>query len=126
MTRFEKGAVEGALLLLGFPVALRASGPCERPEFMNEHKDVATLQRLETAWSIAYLKGDTEFELCLLAPDSTEIMGSGDVAALKDELGFAEANQGTNLAIPDLPKSTILLHGNAAVAYGTSRGKEHV
>lgn len=126
MTEIEKSVVKGALLLLFFSFALKASGSCERPELLNEHKDVATLQRLETAWSIAYLKGDTEFERCLLTPDFTEIMGSGEVAALKDELGFAEANQGKNLPIPDFPKSTILIHGNAAVAYGTSSSKEHV
>jgi len=126
MTGFEKRVVKGALLLLCLPVALKASNSCVRPELRNEHKDVATLQRLETAWSIAYLKGDTEFERCLLTADFTEIMSSGDIAVLKDELGFAEANQGKNLSIPDLPKSTILLHGNVAAAYGTSRGKAHV
>jgi hypothetical protein len=115
----------GVLLLLCFPVALKASGSCLRSEFTDEHKDVATLQRLEIAWSVAYRKGDTEFERCLLTPDFTEIMDSGNIAGLKDELGFAEANQGKNLPLPDLPKSTILLRANVAVAYGTSRGNDH-
>jgi hypothetical protein len=113
------------LLFLYSPVALKASENCKRPEFMNEHKDLTTLQRLETAWSIAYRKGDTEFERCLLAPDFSEITGSGDIAVLKDELGFADANRSRNLPVMDLPQSTIVLHGNVAVAYGTSRGNGH-
>jgi hypothetical protein len=126
MTGMERNVAKGALLLLYFAVAQKASGSCERPALLYEQKDVATLQRLETAWSIAYLKGDTEFERCLLTLDFTEIMGNGEVAVLKDELGFAEANQGKDLPIPDLPKSTILIHGSAAVAYGTSTGKGHL
>jgi hypothetical protein len=122
MIGIDKRVVKGASLWLCFPVALRKSGACHGPELMNEHKDVATLQRLEAAWSIAYLKGDINFERCLLTPDFTEIMGCGDMAELKDELGFAVANQSNNLSIPNLPKSTILLHGNVAVACGTSRG----
>jgi hypothetical protein len=109
------------MLMLCFPLAAKARGPCERPPLLDEHKDVATVQKLETAWSIAYLKGDLDLERCLLTPDFTEIMRDGDVKGLKAELGLAEANLGKNLPIPDLPMSTILLHGNVAVAYGTSR-----
>jgi Domain of unknown function (DUF4440) len=123
MTGVKKAVVRSAVMVLCFPVALKASGPCDRAPLLDEHKDVATVQKLETAWSIAYLKGDAGFERCLLTPDFTEIVREGDVKVLKDELGFAEANLGKNLPIPDLPKSIVLLHGDVAVAYGTSRMK---
>jgi hypothetical protein len=87
---------------------------------MHQRKDVTTVQHLENEWSLAYLRGDTDFERCLLAPNFTEILHTGDVKGLADELELAAKNRGKNLAIPELPKTTVLLHGNVAVAYGIS------
>ena len=56
----------------------------------------STIQRLENAWSIAYLRGDTGFEKCLLSSDFAEILRTGEVKFLSDELGFAEKNKGKN------------------------------
>jgi hypothetical protein len=114
-----------ALLCLSFLVsstlAAQTSGACDLPPLVHEQRDQATLQRLETAWSIAYLHGDTNFERCLLAPDFTEITRSGQVKVLADELAGAAKNTGKNLPIPVLPTSTILIHGNVAVAYAAVR-----
>jgi hypothetical protein len=100
--------------------SLHAQNACDQAQLKDEHKDVATIQRLENAWTVAYLKADTNFERCLLAPDFTEIIRSGEVKFLADEIEFAKKNEGKNLPIPDLPQPTVLLHGNVAVAYGTS------
>jgi|HubBroStandDraft_6_1064221.scaffolds.fasta_scaffold00014_44 hypothetical protein len=108
------------LLLLFLPSSLQAKDTCTEPSLRHERRDAATVQRLENAWSIAYLRGDTDLERCLLAPDFTEILRTGEVKVFTDELAFAAKNRGKNLAIPDLPKSTVLIHGNVAVAYGTS------
>lgn len=110
-----------ALLLLFHPAAVHAKGTCELAPLMNQHKDVATVQHLEEAWSIAFLQGDTDVVRCLLTPDFTEIQRSGEVKALTDELALAAKNKGKNNSIPDLPKSTVLIHGNVAVAYGISK-----
>ena len=40
---------------------------------------------------------------------------------LSDELALAKKNEGKSLPIPDLPEPTILLHGDVAVAYGSSQ-----
>jgi hypothetical protein len=108
------------VLLLLFSVPLRAQNTCDRSELKDEHRDVATIRRLENAWTVAYLKADANFERCLLSPDFTEIMRSGEVKFLPDELEFAMKNKGKDLPIPNLPEATVLLHGNVAVAYGTS------
>jgi hypothetical protein len=121
MALARKAVLGLALLLLFVPSSVQAKGTCELPPLMHQRRDVATVQHLEDAWSIAYLKGDTDLELCLLAPDFTEILRTGEVKVLTDELGFAAKNKGKNLAIPDLPKSTVLIHGNVAVAYGISK-----
>ena len=63
-------------------------------------------------------------ERCLLASDFTEILRTGEVKFLADELYLAAKNRGKNLAIPDLPKANVLMHGNLAVAYGLSSSKK--
>lgn len=93
---------------------------CGQEALQHEHKDAATIQVLETAWSVAYLKGDVDFERCLLTPDFTEILKDGSVKLLVDELGFAAKNSGKHLPIPDLPQGTVFIHGDVAVAYGLS------
>ncbi|MGA7155392.1 MAG: nuclear transport factor 2 family protein [Acidobacteriaceae bacterium] len=110
--------------LAGLPPGMKASTTCKSPAFMKEQKDVATIQRLEAAWTEAYFKANTEFMRCLLTPDFTEIMRNGSVKVLADELGFAEANRGKNLPIPVSPKGIVLLQENTAVAYGTTSLKQ--
>jgi hypothetical protein len=121
----------GPLNLLSVLLVCSLSSPakdaCNLRPLMDQRRDAATVQHLEDEWSRAYLRGDTGLERCLLAPDFTEILRGGEVKGLQDELDLAAKNQGKNLPIPDLPKTTVLLHGNVAVAYGmsssTSNGK---
>jgi hypothetical protein len=102
-------------------VPSRAQNTCDLSQLKNEHKDAATIKRLETAWTVAYLKADTNFERCLLSADFTEIVRGGEVKFLSDELALAKKNEGKSLPIPDLPEPTVLLHGDVAVAYGSSQ-----
>jgi hypothetical protein len=107
-----------SILLVCF--SAHAQDNCNLRPLAHQHRDVATVQHLEDEWSRAYLRGDTAFERCLLSPDFTEILRTGEVKGLQDELDLAAKNQGKNLPIPDLPKTTVLLHGSVAVAYGMS------
>jgi len=109
------------LILLFGSAPLRAQTNCDLPALAKQHKDVAPIQRLENAWSVAYLRADLDFERCLLAPDFTEILRNGDIKFLDGELALAEKNRGKNLPIPDLPVPTVVLHGDMAIAYGTSQ-----
>ena len=110
------------LLVLFTPsIPLHAQTTCDMDALKDQLRDVATIRRLENAWSVAYMKADTNFELCLLSKDFTEIVRSGEVKFLSDELAFARKNEGKNLPIPKLPESTVLLHDNVAVAHGTSQ-----
>jgi len=115
-----------ASLLLLFPAIISAqsgSSNCDFSELKNEREDTATIQRLEIAWTEAYLRADTDFMRCLLTPDFTEIMRSGELKTLSEELGMAEKNRGKDLKMPKTPKIHVLLHGNVAVAYGNSMVK---
>jgi hypothetical protein len=107
------------LVLLFWTPSLRATDACELPELMHQQRDAATIQHLEDAWSMAFLRGDAEFMRCLLVPQFTEITLSGQLKFLSDELEMATNNRGKNLKIPEeLPRATVLLHDNVAVAYG--------
>jgi hypothetical protein len=96
---------------------------CARPALAHQRRDAATIQRLESAWSLAYLTGDAEFEACLLTPDFTEIMSNGSINHLSEELELAEKNKGKAVTAPNMPPITIHIHGDVAVAYGISSEK---
>lgn len=98
-------------------------GPCDHPALAHQARDQATIVRLEHVWNAAFLNGDTALERCLLSPDFTEIMRSGEVKHLADELGFAAKNSGHPLPDPGAPAPDVLLHGDVAVAYAEVKGK---
>ncbi|MGA7632350.1 MAG: nuclear transport factor 2 family protein [Terriglobales bacterium] len=103
--------------------ATGARADCTRSVLVHQRRDVATIQRLESAWTLAFLNGDTEFESCLLTPDFTEIMSNGNINHLRDELALAGKNKGKAMAAPNMPPITVQLHGDVAVAYGISSEK---
>ena len=120
--RLSRNVVVGLAALLSLPLPARA-GTCQKQPLLHQLRDVATIDRLEKAWTFAYLRGDTDLEKCILSPDFTEILRTGEVKVLKDELRFADENKGKDRKIPESPQATILLHGSVAVAYGTSTSK---
>jgi hypothetical protein len=105
------------LLLAVFASVLTAGAQanCDRPVLIHQGRDAATIQKLESAWERAYLTGDTEFEVCLLAPDFAEIMADGRVNHLSDELALVEKNIGKPLTAPHVSSITVRRHGNVAV-----------
>src|SRR5262249_16638324 len=111
------------VLVFLFSVFAQAQTNCSRPELQNQARDAATIQRLENAWSTAYLKGDIDLEKCLLLPEFVEIFSDGTIKHLDDELELARVNQGKNLPIPNFPAVTVTLQGNAAAAYGVAESK---
>jgi hypothetical protein len=107
------------MLLASLSTFAQDASSCARPELANQKKDSETISRLERAWSLAYMKGDAEFEQCLLLPGYQEIKSSGKLEVLSDELAKAAKNKGKNLPIPELTPPTVLIHDDVAVAHGT-------
>jgi hypothetical protein len=97
----------------------RANGACDAQMPPHQQQDAATIQQLESAWNTAIAHGDTSFEGCLLTPDFFEISSSGAALTLAGELGMTAKNKGRNRPVPELPRVTVLIHGNIAVAYAT-------
>jgi len=92
--------------------AADARADCDRPALAHQRRDAATIQRLESAWSLAYLSGGAEFETCLLTPDFTEIMSNGSINHLSLELELAKKNKGKAVTAPNMPPITIHIHGD--------------
>lgn len=112
--------LRAVILLVGVGLchyrACAATG-CTDPKLSDQRRDSATIWRLERAWTIAFLTGDTKLESCLLTPDFTEIMSDGHINHLKDELELAERNKGKTATDPAIPPMSINLRGDVAVAY---------
>jgi hypothetical protein len=121
MVTTRKAPIVTATAMLILSSVVKAND-CRFPTLAREHRDVATIQALELEWTRAYLRGDTDFEACLLTPDFTEIMRNGDIKDLAAELALAAKNKAKPLSLGDLPSGQVLLHGNVAVAYGRSTG----
>jgi hypothetical protein len=118
MVEISNAAIIIAIAMAIVSPPIEANAPCKNPILLHQHRNVATIERLELAWSRAYLRGDTGFEECLLTPDFAEIMRNGDVKHLSDELALAAKNKANPPPVGELPSSQVLLHGNVAVAYG--------
>jgi hypothetical protein len=109
------------LVSMGFLVVhqARAAGACDVQGLMHQQKDAATIQQLEKSWTIAIAQGDTSFERCLLTPDFVEVMSTGEIKTLADELGNTAKNKGQHRPPADMPQVTVSIHDNVAVAYAT-------
>jgi hypothetical protein len=110
-------------LLAGFTLSLcslplLAEDGCKIPELADQQKDAATVEKLENAFAKAFLKGDTDFEKCLLLPNYAEVSRSGKWRELSDELEGTAKNRGENLSVADMPKVDVLMHGDVAIAHG--------
>jgi hypothetical protein len=109
----------GSILLSAFSLPALAEDACSMPELANQQHDAATVEKLESAFTAAFLKGDTDFEKCLLLPSYSEVSRSGKWRVLSEELASTAKNRGRNLSIPgDMPKVDVLMHGDVAVAHG--------
>jgi hypothetical protein len=107
-----------------FTLATIMSAPdCTSRQLPNQQRDSATIRRLEHAWSVAFLTGDTAFEECLLLPGYTEIKRDGSIGDLRDELALAARNRGKQLPTNNLPTVNVIVHGDAAVGYGQFASK---
>lgn len=110
--------VIGLMFLLWFISSnAQAKGTCDLPPLVHQQKDEATIQNLESSWNLAIAKGDTDFEGCLLTSDFMEIFPGGELKTRADQLGFTAKNKGQSKAVPEMPRLTVLIHGNVAVVY---------
>jgi Domain of unknown function (DUF4440) len=111
--------MEALVLLALISASAQAQSGCDLPSLLHQQQDEATIQHLEASWNRAISQGDADFERCLLSTDFKEILPTGELKTLADQLGSTAKNKGQNRPIPHLPPVTVSIHGNVAVAYAT-------
>ncbi|WP_256366833.1 nuclear transport factor 2 family protein [Acidobacterium sp. S8] len=127
-------ALKSLTLLVGITLPLSSHSlfaeGCSYPDLADQHHDAETVQKLESAFMNAFLKGDTDFDKCLLLPNYAEISRSGKWLDLSRELEITEKNRGKNLSVPEMPKVDVILQDDVAIAHGVftapgADGKSH-
>lgn len=108
--------------IVGFALSgLQTGAPhaCRMPSLVEQKRDEATVRRLEKAWQLSYVTGNVETRKCLLDRGFLAILAAGKMKKFEDELSATKpANNGASSLDRRPVPSKILVHGNAAVAYG--------
>ena len=96
-----------------------ATHDCRVPSLVEQKQDEATLRRLEHAWQSSYVTGDVEARKCLLDRGFLEILDDGKIKRFEDEISSTQSSNNAASSLDQrIPHIKILIHGNAAVAYG--------
>ena len=74
MPNIAKAFVVVVIVAVILSPTAKPTAPCQNLALLHQRRDAATIESLELEWTRAFLRGDTEFEECLLTPDFTEIM----------------------------------------------------
>jgi hypothetical protein len=104
---------------------LAAGTDCRDHRVPGQRQDAASVRRVDSAWSTAYVHADTTFLRCLLAPDYVNYALSGTVD-LAGELAKAARAGDPRKPIPALPTIEVQIHGASAVADGIANGRRWV
>jgi hypothetical protein len=90
-----------------------------RKNLGQQKADVASIKKVEAAWSDAYMNGGTEYLECLLSPDYVSVSAKGVPRDKATIVGGAQKNaqqnKGKSTPLPDMPQPKIQLYGNTAV-----------
>ena len=91
---------------------------CDAPAQLVQARDAATVRRLVTAWETSERTGDIAFGKCLLDRGFVGILADGKIETFAGELEATSRRANGHSFTSDRSEITVLMHGNAAVAYG--------
>ena len=91
---------------------------CTAPLLLAQTRDAETIRRLEKAWQTTTFARNAELEQCLLDRGFIEILSDGKIKKFEDELATTKGKKGPFLTRVPSTKTSIFVHGRAAVAYG--------
>jgi hypothetical protein len=102
---------------------LLAVSPCQAHQLSDQHMDAATVRRVDSAWSVAFVRADTAFLRCLLTSDYVGYSRTGVVADRATELAKSLRSGDPNKPLPEFPSSaTVEFHGASVVVTGIYKG----
>jgi hypothetical protein len=102
---------------------LLAAAPCQSHQVPNQRMDAESVRRVDSAWSAAYVRADTTFLRCLLAPDYRGFNKKGVLADANEEIARARRNGNPNTPLDAFPKAEVQVHGATGVVGGLVPGK---
>ncbi len=112
--------------MLLLTLALLTAPGCAGHQISDQRRDVASVRRVDSAWSAAYVRGDTAFFRCLLAPDYRGYNLAGAESNRDDEVGKAAKHGRPDAPLPPYPMANIEMHGASAMVNGIANGKRFI
>jgi hypothetical protein len=106
-------------------LALAVAASCAGHELTNQRRDAESVRRADSAWTVAYVHGDTAFMRCLLTPDFTNYTLTGTYDR-DGELAKAARTGDPAKPVPPLPHIDVQLHGASAVATWIANGRRGI
>jgi hypothetical protein len=107
-------------------LALLAAPGCAGHQLPDQRHDVASVRRVDSAWTVAYLHGDTAFMRCMLTADYRGYSLSGVGVDRDGEVGKAARFGRPDRPLPAYPNASIEVHGASAVVDGISNGRRWI
>ena len=105
-----------ALLLL-------ANTSCQDHQVPNQRMDAESVRRVDSAWSAAYVRADTAFLRCLLAPDYRGFNSKGVLSDASEEVAKSLRHGRPDSPLDAFPKAEVQVHGATGVVGGLVPGK---
>ena len=102
---------------------LLAASPCQSHQVPNQRLDAESVRRVDSAWSAAYLRADTTFLRCLLAPDYRGFNSAGELADQSAEVAKSLRRGRPDAPLGDFPRAEVQVHGNTGVVGGLVNDK---
>lgn len=109
-----------------FAFALLAALGCAGHQLPDQHRDVASIRRVDSAWTVAYLHADTTFLRCMLTSDYRGYSLNGAGVGRDGEVAKAASYGRPDRPLPPYPTASIEMHGTSAVVDGISNGRRWI
>ncbi len=91
---------------------------CQDHQVPNQHLDAASVRRVDSAWSAAYVRGDTTLLRCLLASDYRGFSTKGVLSDANEEVAKAGRHGKPDAPLDAFPKAEVQVHGTTGVVGG--------
>jgi len=104
-------------------IALVSTASCQGHELPNQRRDAESVRRVDSAWSAAYVRADTAFLRCLLAPDYRGFNSKGVLSDAGEEVAKSLHHGRPDSPLDAFPKAEVQVHGATGVVGGLVPGK---
>ena len=99
-------------------IAFFVAAPCRGHEVPNQRMDAESVRRVDSAWSAAYVRADTAFLRCLLAPDYRGFSPTGVLSDASAEIAKSARSGRPDNPLDAFPKAEVQVHGATGVVGG--------